>query len=501
MTRSSSKVDRPVTDLLAATLDGRDITRGFVEHLDFLVPEDHVLRERARGDLEVYERLLEDDQIAATFEQRRLSVVAHEWVVEPASEDTADIEAADWLRECLKGANYDEATRQMLSAVLLGFAVAECDWQVRADGRVWLNRLLVRRQKRFRFSPSGDLLLLTNANPRGERMPERKFWVTRMGAEHADDPYGRGIAGRLYWPAFFKRHGLKFWMSFLDKFGSPTAVATLPSGASEADRKAALDLVSGIQRSTGAVVPEGVALSLLESARAAGGDFGAFCDRMDAAISKVVLGQTMTTDDGSSLAQSKTHLSVRDQMLKADADALCESFNSQVVTWLTEWNFPRARPPKVWRRFEAVEDLAARAQRDATLAQLGFRPTLDEVREVYGGEWEEAPAGSGSTLSALQAPSDASGFSFSEPDPAEADRIADRLGDESSDLLSGLMAKVREAIDGAGSLDEVRARLESLSADLDASPDLVALIQQALVAAELRGRFEVADDLGLTRGA
>ena len=46
-----------------------------------------------------------------------------------------------------------------------------------------------------------------------------------------------------------------------------------------------------------------------------------------------------------------------------------------------------------------------------------------------------------------------------------------------------------------------RARLESLSADLDASPDLVALIQQALVAAELRGRFEVADDLGLTRGA
>ena len=123
------------------------------------------------------------------------------------------------------------------------------------------------------------------------------------------------------------------------------------------------------------------------------------------------------------------------------------------------------------------------------------------MREVYGGEWEEAPAGSGSTLSALQAPSDASGFSFSEPAPAEADRIANRLGDESSDLLSSLMTKVREAIDGATSLDETRARLESLSADLDASPDLVALIQQALVAAELRGRFEVADDLGLTRGA
>ncbi len=120
--------------------------------------------------------------------------------------------------------------------------------------------------------------------------------------------------------------------------------------------------------------------------------------------------------------------------------------------------------------------------------------------ETYGGEWEATPAGSSSASIASPSAPDAGGFSFSEADQAEADRIASRLGDESSDLLGELMQRVRDAVDGAGSLDEVRARLESLSADMNASPDLIALVQQALVAAELRGRYEVAEDLGLTRG-
>jgi len=489
---TDSKVDRPVTDLLATTADGRDITRGFVDALDYLRPTDKTLLHRCKGDLEVYLELLGDDQIGPVFDQRRLSIIAREWTVEPASEDAADIEAADFIRAELAALPFDDISRQMLGAILTGFSVAECVWAM-DERRVTLADLRVRDPRRFRFSPTGELLLLTAKNPRGERMPDRKFWTLTMGAECADDPYGRGLGSRLYWPAFFKRHALKFWLSFLDKFGSPTVKVTVPSGTSEADLTRLQDFARGIQRDTGVVVPEGVLVEYLESARASEGSFNAFLERLDRAISKIVLLQTMTTDDGSSLAQSRTHLDVRDQCLKADADLLCESLNRSVVTWLCEWNFPAARPPKVWRRFEVGRDLSAMAARDLQLFQAGYQRTPESVAEVYGEGYER--------IEAPQLATDNSAVSFSEPDPAEADRIANRLGDESSDLLSGLMVKVREAIDGASSLDEARARLESLSADLDASPDLVALIQQALVAAELRGRFEVADDLGLTRGA
>ncbi len=490
----SNASEKPITDLVATTADGRDITKGYIDQLDYLVPEDRILRERARGDLEVYERLLDDDQVAATFEQRRLSVIAHEWFVEAASEDPADIEAADWVRECLKGVNFDEATRQMLSAIVFGYAVAECEWEMRDDGHVWLKRILVRRQKRFAFSPRGELLLKTSSNPRGEAMPPRKFWTHRCGTDHCDDPYGRGIGGRLYWPCFFKRNGLRFWMAFLDRFGSPSTVATLPSGASEDDRQKALELVSIIQRDTGAVVPEGIALSLLESARSAGGDFGAFCDRMDAAISKVVLGQTMTTDDGSSLSQSKTHLSVRDQMLKADADALCESFNGQVVTWLTEWNFPAARPPKVWRVFEATEDLAARAQRDAAIAQLGYRPTIEEVREVYGGEWEPVPQAAAPQLAMGSGEAPEFAEVAQSADEAAERGILDQLDAPTEALLDGLAADVRAIVESAKDLEEVRERLFELAPGASVD-EMAKVVKEALVVAELMGRAEISGEV------
>lgn len=477
-------IERPVTDLIATTADGRDITRGFIDQLDYLAPDDPILRERCRGDLEIYERLLDDDQVAATFEQRCLSVVAHEWTVEPASEETRDVEAADWLREALSEVNFDEATRQMLSAILLGFSVAECDWEMR-EGKVWLRSLLVRRQKRFAFSPKGELLLRTSRSPRGELMPERKFWVHRCGGPHADDYYGRGIGGRLYWPCFFKRNGLRFWMAFLDRFGSPSTIATVPPGASDADVQKATELVSAIQRDTGAVVPEGIALSLLESARSAGGDFGAFCERMDAAISKVVLGQTMTTDDGSSLAQSKTHLTVRDQMLKADADALCESFNNSVVSWLTDWNFPGARPPKVWRKFEEPADIASLADTDVKLYQCGWQRTPESMTEVFGEGYREAE----------KAPAEEA------PGPAFAEEDEETPDEKAEDILSALMEEVRALVAGCATLEELRERLSDVRADFGGRPELLEALSEALTASELKGRRDVAAALGIAKGA
>jgi hypothetical protein len=71
----------------------------------------------------------------------------------------------------------------------------------------------------------------------------------------------------------------------------------------------------------------------------------------------------MTTDDGSSRSQAEVHKGVADWVVKSDADLLCESFNRGPVAWLTEWNFPGAQPPRVWRHTEPAENLQARAER------------------------------------------------------------------------------------------------------------------------------------------
>jgi len=260
----------------------------------------------ARGaSLDVYDELLRDDQVRSTLQQRRTAVVSAEWTVEPGGETAIDAEAADFVREQFARVNLDDKTDKMLYGLFYGWSVAECIWGL--DGsRITLDDLRVRERDRFGFNHRGDLMLIAAGKPQGEPMPARKFWTFTAGASHDDNPYGLGLAHSLYWPVFFKRNGVKFWLIFLEQFGMPTAMAKLPPGQYDqaAERNKALLALRQIQTDAGIVIPDSMAIELIEAARSGTADYATLCARMDAAISKVVLSQTMTTDNGSSLAQA-----------------------------------------------------------------------------------------------------------------------------------------------------------------------------------------------------
>jgi phage gp29-like protein len=371
---------------IATTGGGRDITRGFLSAL--LPPADPVLTGRGGGDYALYQQVLSDDQVQATFQQRREAVVARDWQVVPGADGPLDQAAADFVSAQLDHIGWDRVTRMMLFGVFYGFAVAECLWAER-DGHIALDQIKVRDRRRFRFGGDGRLRLLTQRNPQGEELPERKFWHFATGADHDDEPYGLGLGHWLYWPVFFKRNALKFWLVFLEKFGQPTAKGIYPAGATETEIQKLREALGAIHAETGIVLPEGVAIELIEASRSGTADYDTVHQRMNEAIAKIVLGQTMTTEDGSSRAQAEVHYTVRQDLVKADADLVNESFSRGPARWLTEWNFPGAAIPRVVRHIEAEPDLRPRAERDRLLYEIGFRPSLAYVRNVYGEGWEE----------------------------------------------------------------------------------------------------------------
>jgi len=371
---------------IATTGGGRDITRGFLSAL--LPPADPVLTGRGGGDYALYQQVLSDDQVQATFQQRREAVVARDWQVVPGADGPLDEAAADFVSAQLDHIGWDRVTRMMLFGVFYGFAVADGLW-VERDGRIALDQIKVRDRRRFRFGGDGRLRLLTQRNPQGEELPERKFWHFATGADHDDEPYGLGLGHWLYWPVFFKRNALKFWLVFLEKFGQPTAKGIYPAGATETEIQKLREALGAIHAETGIVLPEGVAIELIEASRSGTADYDTVHQRMNEAIAKIVLGQTMTTEDGSSRAQAEVHYTVRQDLVKADADLVNESFSRGPARWLTEWNFPGAAIPRVVRHIEAEPDLKPRAERDRLLYEMGFRPSLAYVRNVYGEGWEE----------------------------------------------------------------------------------------------------------------
>lgn len=347
---------------------------------------------RAKGGIEnlkIYRELLRDDQVAAAWLQRRLALTSCETVVEPGAEDALSVEAAETLDAELKALAWDDVTEKMLFAQFYGWGVAEVIWRPNGS-RVSFDRIVVRDRARFRFDINRNLYLWTM---RGgwELMPERKFWTITTGADNHDEPYGLGLAHSLYWPVFFKRNDVKFWLMFLEKFGMPTAVAKVPAGMinDPATVQKAVQMLQQIATDAGVVVPDNVVVELLEAARSGAADYAGMFEAMNAAISKIIVGQTMTTDNGSSRAQGEVHERVAQKIVEADSDLLSESFNNGPVKWWTEWNFPGAVPPRVYRHTEPAEDLNARAERDGKIHALGFDPTEDYILETYGEGWEK----------------------------------------------------------------------------------------------------------------
>lgn len=90
-----------------------------------------------------------------------------------------------------------------------------------------------------------------------------------------------------------------------------------------------------------ALFPEGTDIEVVESSK--GDAFNVYDKRVDRAnseLSKLIIGQTMTIEDGSSLSQSQTHLEVFQNLVESDADMLADLVNNQLIPRMVKLGFP-----------------------------------------------------------------------------------------------------------------------------------------------------------------
>lgn len=469
---------------VATTLNGRDVTRGYLDPLQIQQPVDSVLELRGNFDYGIYKELLRDDQIGSTFQQRRLAVISKEWDVEPGGKSKKDKAAAESLKEQLNNAGWDRVTDGMLYGIYYGFAVAECMW-AKDNRHVVIDDIKVRERRRFGFDGAGRLRLKTLSDAVGEIMPEKKFWAFNTGADNDDEPYGLGLAHWLYWPAFFKRNGLQYWLIFLERFGQPTTLGKYPVNATPEERTKLLNALDAIATDTGITIPQGMEVSLLEAARSGTADYSGLYDKMDAAIAKITLGQTASTQGTpGKLGNDELQGDVRNDLVKADADLVCESFNRTVARWLTDWNYPGAAYPRVYRKVELDEDLAKRAERDSSIVGMGFKPTTGYITETYGGDWVEAPA---ATPAAFPRVPD---FAAHDKRTPYSLQVLNATRQQIQPVTDNWINQIKNVVENAESLDELPSKIMALkpSLSLDEYADALAT---ATAAAQLAGRTEV----------
>ena len=128
-----------------------------------------------------------------------------------------------------------------------------------------------------------------------------------------------------------KKNALAFWDTFAEIFGMPMRIARTTSR----DDKEYQRLEKMLKEAGYAgymVAQQGTELEVVESSKSdAFNVYDKRIDRANSELSKLVIGQTMTIEDGSSLSQSETHLKVFDNIVEADCDMIRDMVNSQLL--------------------------------------------------------------------------------------------------------------------------------------------------------------------------
>ncbi|HEY8136252.1 MAG TPA: DUF935 domain-containing protein [Methylocystis sp.] len=352
----------------------------------------NVLETAKRGDhrlfLELAEEMEErDDHYYSVLSTRRLALSGISVSIdEEASEDVPQ-DILDAVEELFDD-EFPDVVEDAMDALGKGYSCIEMLWGER--GGLWKPQAFIWRDPKyftFDYISRSELRLARLGTMDGDPLPPAKF-ITHIPRLKAGVPIRGGFGRMAAWSFIFKNYSIKDWAAFLDIYGMPIRLGKYHPGATNEERRKLLQAVMNIASDAAAIIPETMAIELLESKGASGGTttpFEALGRYLDEQMSKRIIGQTLTADKGGSLAQAKVHNQVRIDILRADARQLAKTLNRDLVSWFVRLNWGDDAPmPKVHLPVAEPEDIAVLATAISQLVPVGLRVKQAEVREKLG---------------------------------------------------------------------------------------------------------------------
>jgi len=331
---------------------------GWIRLLEVLPNPDEIVQ---REGLEIFDRMMMDPHIFACLKQRKALLLANEWKIEPADSSERAVKIAEFVQEVIdKELSLYQDLKELLSALEYGYAVSEVVWRLEAGN--WIPEQLIGHNfKHFGFTPDGTLIWLDSEKGYVHLKYPYKFIVHRHEAT-AENPYGKSVLTRCYWPWRFKVAGFEFWIMVLEKFGVPSLAALFEAEVTDEKIKGIADYITQELlkvNSGGAGAFAGVKDIKSIDAQGKAEDFKLLIELCNAEMSKTILGETLTVEVGErgAYAHGKVHMEVLSALVKEDAEALANTINRTLIKWIAELNFGKDAPvPKFKFDFKSIAD-------------------------------------------------------------------------------------------------------------------------------------------------
>lgn len=490
-----------------------------------------ILREADGGDPVRYMELAEQveerfTQYLAVLGTRKRQVAQLEITVDPASDAPDHVRHADMVRDWLERDELSDELFDILDAIGKGWSFTEILWDT-SEGQ-WSPSLAWRNPRWFRPDRVGlTRPLMLDERGQERELPGGKFITASIKAK-SGLPLRSGLARPATWLWMFSAFTQRDWAIFTQNFGMPVRIGKYGAGATEQDKETLYRAVANIAGDMAAVIPESMMIEFIE-AKGLGASVKHYEERadwLDRQASKLVLGQTATTDSVTGgLGSGKEHSEVREDIERADAKALAGVLNRDLVrVWVALEFGPQKAYPKIRIGRPETADVQMILEAVAKLLPAGLKVGQRQMAELIGigapdddDELLAPSTGSGGGGPLRQAQDEAAGPSASlqsdpaadpqgDPDPqdeaAAARREAmaaktpatawppDTVADAALALAPDLFDELRALVEAAAGYDALRAELAARPA-LAAAGDLTGLLAQAMLVAELIGRADL----------
>lgn len=323
---------------------------------------------------DLYADTLVDGHITGAIEQRKSKTLARPFKLTDKegkeSPDSSALFEREWFHDFLD---------LSLDAIFWGHSLIELGEVIKDEtGIRFAYATLIPRKH---VIPEFGVVLREPSDEISQGIPYREGnfarWVVEVGK-----PHDLGLLLKCAPYYISKKNMGAYWDTFGEIFGMPMRIAN-----TTATNKADLDQIERIMASMGAssygVFPEGTTISFEETSR--GDAYNVYdkrLERCDKELSKIILNQTMTIDDGASLSQSEVHLAIFEQVCASDARRLAYIINDRLLPLMVASGFPLKGYTFEWDYSDEMTEAEMREEERSILQWYKIDPAY--FTEKYG---------------------------------------------------------------------------------------------------------------------
>lgn len=482
-----------------------------------------------------------DAHLFAEVSKRKRVLAPIPYRIEPPRNPSAKEKAdAEYLAEAIGDIEgWEELLIDMADGIGHGFSPIEFEWAKLGKERI-IRKFHHRPQTWFQLPTGNQDELRLRGSSNGETLLPFGWMIHRPKAR-SGYVARTGLFRVLAWPYLFKHYSVRDLAELLEIYGLPIRLGKYPPGTADAEKASLMRAVIQLGHSAAGIIPEGMSIEFQKAAEGSEGPFLAMMRYCDDAISKAVLGGTLTSNTsesgGGAMALGNVHNEVRHDLKAADARQLAGTLSRDLLWPMLVLNRggyddPRRAPRLVFDTRDPAE-VAQVATNIKTAVDLEIEVPLQWAREQLsipepqdgepvlggkkpqpqppttvvppapaaptdneeGGDGEDAGAKPPKGKAALAAQVGAK--SLSEADQVAVDALIDalpaqRVQDQAEQLLKPVLAALHRGGDESELLGLLNEALPDVHSD-----DLQEALERMFFAIDVWARLHVNHELGI----